>query len=145
MRLKKAVFHINEQSLRLSGRTYSAQICDAANDVYAAALPLRSFATCRVGRRCSESLWPRKGSEGDICMHATSWMRGRAARCGHTHIYIYIYAFALRGERKALIRAYTYTSSGSVNKYNAPSWAAIVHTHKAEMRQKPIVNRRFRS
>lgn len=44
-------------------REVAVQLSD---DIYAAALPLRSFAACRAGRRRFESLWLRKGSEGDI-------------------------------------------------------------------------------
>jgi len=57
---------LTSRVIRFSERIHDARSRGAADDVYVAALPLRSFPTCRAERRSSESLWPWKGSEGDI-------------------------------------------------------------------------------
>lgn len=76
-------------------------------------------------------------------MHATPW-RERARR--RAALGVHAYARAGKREREVLIRAYTRTRrmDRRIN-INAPAWAAIVRTHKVETREKPTVNRRFRS
>lgn len=56
-----------------------------------------------------------------------------------SRIYMYIHVYA---RRKG---AYTHSPGRSANKYNTPAWAAIVRTRKVKTREKPTVNRRFRS
>lgn len=64
-------------------------------------------------------------------IHSTLWTRGDLRRCA------YMYT-RTKG-------AYTHSPGRSTNKYNTLAWAAIVRTHKVETREKPTVNRRFRS
>lgn len=97
----------------------------------------------RVERgRCSESLWPRKGSEGDICTpDRERGVRERAVVC--TYMRVCDERERVGGGRDTYTRVHV--PGGPANKYNATAWAAIVRTHKVETRAKPTVNRRFRS
>lgn len=63
------------------------------------------------------------------------YARGRARMaCKRTRVLILVYTCMV------------YIHHGKpANKYNASAWAAIVRTHKVETREKPTVNRRFRS